>query len=112
MHLHRVTPDAFQDYNMPTGGKYLGKENDTFEASILRFDGHPAMPVVVARFNRFGGGQYRKSDYEVLSEWSDVETLIAKFCEAGHPDALTLKSARELASAVRGIGWKEPERRT
>jgi len=56
-----------------------------------------------------GGGQHRKSDYEVLSEWQDVEDLIAKFCEAGHPEALAVQEARQLAAAVKGIGWKAPD---
>jgi hypothetical protein len=75
MHLHRVTPDAFENYNMPVGGKYLGQSHDYFKCSNSK----PV--VVVARFERFGGGEHRKSDYEVLSEWQDVEDLIAKFAK-------------------------------
>jgi len=108
MHLHRVTPDAFEDYNMPPGGKYLGQEADCLKASVLQFDGQPAVRVVVARFDRFGAGTYRKSDYEVLSNWSDVEEMIAKFCEAGHPGAIALVRARQLAKAVKSVGWREP----
>jgi hypothetical protein len=105
MHLHRVTPDAFENYNMFTGGKYLGQAADYFKCGL---DGEPANRVVVAHFNRFGGGQYRKSDYEVLSDWSDVEELIERFCEAGHPSALALREARELAEAIKKLGWQPP----
>jgi hypothetical protein len=109
MHLHRVTPDPFENCNSMVGGKFLGRESDKFEHSVLHFAGQPGLPVVKARFDRFGGGSSRKSDFEVLSEWRDVEEMIARFCEAGHPAALELKRARELAEAVKQIGWREPE---
>lgn len=106
MHLHRVTVDAFD--NQPAGGKYLGQAANYLETRPLQFNGEPSVVTVVACFNRFGGGNYRKSDYEVLSDWEDVEAMIAKFCEAGHPEAIALKKARELARAVKGAGWQEP----
>lgn len=108
MHLHRVTPDAFENYNYSADGKYLGQEANYFKASELSYSGREPFPVVVARFDRFGGGTHRKSDYEVLSEWQDVEELIAKFCDAGHPEAIFLKTARELAAAVEAAGWQRP----
>jgi hypothetical protein len=77
-------------------GKYLGKEADYFKSGVLQYDGHPATQVVIARFDRFGGGEHRKSDYEVLSDWSDIEEMIAKFCRAGHPEALALQQAVSL----------------
>jgi hypothetical protein len=89
MHLHRVTVDAFDNY--PVGGKYLGQRDDYFETRPLQFDGEPAVMTVVACFNRYGGGVHRKSDYEVLSDWQDVERMIAQFCDAGHPEAVALK---------------------
>jgi hypothetical protein len=109
MHLHRVTPDPFEYDSTPPGGKYLGKESDDLKASALKlFSDAPAIPVVVARFDRFGTGTNRKSDYEVLSEWQDVEEMILKFCQAGHPEALRLQAARQLAEAVKTAGWREP----
>jgi ABC-type branched-subunit amino acid transport system substrate-binding protein len=109
MHLHRVTPDPFQYYTTPTGGKYLGKEADTIEADVLKFDGEPPEQVVVAKFKRFGGGEHRKSDYEVLSTWQDVKAIIAKFSETGHPEAVSLQRALELAKMLKQMGWHEPE---
>lgn len=108
MYLHRVTPDPFLDYSYSSDSKYLGQAADNFKSDILRFDGHPAVQVVVARFNRFGGGNYRKSDYEVLSDWQDIEDMIVKFCDAGHAEALALQKARQLADVIKSIGWKEP----
>ena len=104
MHLHRVTPDPFEHYSTPAG-----KESDDLKAGALKlFADAPDIPVVVARFDRFGGGINPKSDYEVLSEWQDVEELILKFCQAGHPEALKLQAARQLADAVKSAGWQEP----
>jgi hypothetical protein len=110
MHLHRVTPDVFGDYNLPAGGKYLGQEQDSLRAGTLDFDGQAPIPVAVARFNRFGGGEHRKSDFEVLIEWDDIENMIFRLSEAGHPNARALQRARELAEAIKTIGWSEPER--
>jgi hypothetical protein len=109
MHLHRVTPSPFEHCGTPPGGKYLAKESDDLKASALKlFSDAPAIPVVVARFGRFEGGTNRRSDYEVLSEWQDVEEMILKFCQAGHPEALKLQAARQLADAVKTAGWQEP----
>jgi hypothetical protein len=105
MHLHRVTPDAFENYNMATERKYLGQAADRFKPSL---DGQPSNSVVVAHFDRFGGGKYRKSDYEVIVEWEDVEEIVAKFCEAKHPKALAFQEATKLLSALKQMGWSEP----
>ena len=104
MHLHRVTPDPIEYFSTPSG-----KESDDLEVCALKlFADAPAIPVVVARFDRFGKDINPKADYEVLSEWQDVEEMILKFCQAGHPEALKLQAARQLADAVKTAGWQEP----
>jgi hypothetical protein len=107
MQLHRVTVDAFDNY--PVGGKYLGQSVDYLEIRPPQLHGDPSTLTVVACFNRFGAGAHRKSDYEVLSDWQDIEAIIAKFCEAGHPAAIELDRARQLAKAVKAAGWTEPK---
>lgn len=104
MHLHRVTPDAFENYS-DDPNKFLGKRSNDYAAAGLSEDREP---MVVNRFPRFGGGKYRKSDYEVYAEWGDVEEMIEKFCDAKHPEAISLREARKLAAAVKGLGWGEP----
>lgn len=106
MHLHRVTPDAFDNYG--PNGKYLGQQANKFSTRTFRLEGNPPEPVIVAHFDRFGGGDKRRSDYEVLAEWRDVEAMLAKFCELGHPEALALRDARDLAKAAKSVGWLEP----
>lgn len=98
MHLHRVTPDPFQNY--PVGGKFLGTSSHKFKVSTFRLDGELPTQVVVTRFDRFGGGEKRYSDFEVILDWADFEKILEKFCEADHPEALALCEARKLGKAV------------
>jgi hypothetical protein len=107
MQLHRVTVDAFDNY--PVGGKYLGQSVDYLEIRPTAIARRSLHFDSVACFNRFGAGAHRKSDYEVLSDWQDIEAIIAKFCEAGHPAAIELDRARQLAKAVKAAGWTEPK---
>lgn len=109
MHLHRVTPDPFENYTFDTGGKYLGQSHEDLKASWLQFDMEPGRPVVKASFPRFGNGTKRLSDFEVLVEWSDVQTIIEKFCEAGHLEANAIREAVKLAAAAKDLGWREPQ---
>jgi hypothetical protein len=108
MHLHRITPDPFEEYAYHRGGKFLGKASDDFRARMEEYDGQPAFPVVATRFERFGGGDKRRSDYEVLVEWKDVQQIIETFCEHGYPEALALREAMKLAAAAKELGWRQP----
>jgi hypothetical protein len=85
MHLHRVTPNPFENYSFHPDGRFLGTTSDDFRASTLHFEGQPPVEVVVAHFPRFGDGKRRKSDFDVFSNWTDIERMIDKFCEAKHP---------------------------
>jgi len=78
------------------------------EATYCNLTAIPAFHVVATRFARFGGGEHRKSDYDVLTEWKDVEKIIDKFCEAKHPDALAIREGMKLAKAAEELGWKPP----
>jgi len=69
---------------------------------------NPAEITVKARFPQFGRGYERKSDFSVAMRWGDVETLIQKFAELNHPDAVKLKAAVQLAQAAEEIGWQPP----
>ena len=102
MHLHRVTPDSFENYKWEPEGKFLGTVSDDFSVGGVAEDGKP---MVRTSFPRFGGGKHRHSDFEVYVEWSDFQRLLEKFCEAEIPEALTLRNALTLAEALKSLGW-------
>src|ERR1700681_678517 len=104
MDLHRVTPDAFENSKLDSG-RFLGQPSDESELMVNGYLGD-LRPLVRTHFKRFGGGDHRKSDFEVLSYWSDVELLIELFCKAGHPQAIELSQAQKLAAAARESGWE------
>lgn len=108
MYLHRVTRDPYESYSYHPGGKFLGMSSEDFRADQLEFDGQPTVDVVAIRFKRFGGGKYRQSDYDVLTEWKDVEKIIDEFCYGAHPEAVALREAVKLATAAKQLGWKPP----
>ena len=104
MDLHRVTPDAFESAR-PAGGKYLGQSSDGAEFMPNGWLGD-LRPMVRTHFKRFGGGDSRKSDFEVHCYWDDVEQLIQSFSDAGHPQAVEICEAIKLARAVKQAGWE------
>jgi hypothetical protein len=85
MHLHRVTPTW--DIEPPSGGQFLGITSEDCQAKESPFWGESDWLVSV-RFPRFGGGEKRQSDFEVLVTWEDVEKIVARFCETGRPEAI------------------------
>lgn len=107
MHLHRVTPNAFDPFD--DNARFLGTTSDDFKATALQFGSEPAFDVVATRFLRFGGGQHRQSDFEVYTEWKDVEKIIEKFCEARNSEALAIREAMKLAAAAKELGWRPPQ---
>jgi hypothetical protein len=97
MYLHRVTPTW--EGAEPLGGVFLGQEHDKFEPG---FSGERD-PIVVVKFDRFGGGTKRHSDYEVGVSWEDVEKIIQLFCESGRTEAANIRHALDLAEAVKKV---------
>jgi len=57
--------------------------------------------IVVAEFPHFGEREQRQSDFEVEIRWSDIETIIEKFSEVGHPKAAALLEATKLTKTIR-----------
>jgi hypothetical protein len=80
MLLSRVTPNPFDDYYLPPEGKFSGLYQYNYEA-IKSYGDNEWM--VVTRFERFGAGKHRLSDFDVAVSWKDAESIIEKFCEAG-----------------------------
>jgi hypothetical protein len=64
---------------------------------------------VVAKFDRFGLGTKRLSDFEVALEWSDVERLITEFAKAKNPAAIDFQVAMQVLTTLKASGWRAPE---
>ena len=45
-------------------------------------------------------GKLGRSDFEIEFQWSDVQALIEKFHQAGHPEAIRLFRGKELLELV------------
>jgi hypothetical protein len=65
--------------------------------------------TVVAHFRRLGLGARKQSDFDVHTEWKDVKAIIDKFCEAKHPEALALRRAQAVATAMQALAWRSPD---
>jgi hypothetical protein len=105
MYLHRVT-DTWEWAN--PDGVYLGKNCESLVVGKSRFANDAQDWRVFASFPRFGGGEKRQSDYEVGIRWSDVESIIEKFCEVELPEAIAAREAFKLAAAAKDLGWHQP----
>jgi hypothetical protein len=46
--------------------------------------------------------------FDVHTEWKDVKATIDKFCEAKHPEALALRRAQAVVTAMQALGWRPP----
>lgn len=66
----------------------------------------PELKQVRANFLNFGRGYERTSDFGVNLRWPDIEEAIKTFSEMGHPDAIRLRNALNLAKAAEEAGWK------
>jgi hypothetical protein len=101
MRLYRVTPDPFENSRFEP--KFVGQEHD---GTLSR--GTADQAYVVVQFKRYGGGEKRQSDFEVLMDWSDIESAIRELASVRHPRAVELTSSIKLADAAKAAGWQEP----
>ncbi len=85
------------------GQAYQNKPHD--EAYRID-DADPANKRVSLSFRGFGRGWERKSEFAVNVKWSDVQIAIQAFSKMGHPEAVKLRNALDLARAVEEAGWK------
>ena len=106
MYLHRVTPTW--DWTEPFDGRYLGRDSHDYRTTKSGFIEDQEW-IIVVNFPRFGGGERRKSDFEVGMRWDDVEKIIEKFREAGRAEAIAIQEARKLTTAAKELGWCAPE---
>ena len=51
-------------------------------------------------FKEFGAGSERFGWFQIVASWPDVEALIDAFAKLGHPAAVRLHRAEQLATAV------------
>jgi hypothetical protein len=85
------------------GQSHKTKTQDVF---YNRDNTEPANKSVEIQFRSFGRGYERTSDFGVNMRWQDVETAIKSFSEMGHPEAIKLRNALNLASAAEEAGWQ------
>ena len=70
------------------------------------FNKVPALMEVRVNFLSFGRGFERKSAFGVGLTWNDIEAAIKTFSEMGHPKAIELRNAANLAAAAKEAGWQ------
>jgi hypothetical protein len=100
MYLHRVTPTW--DWTVGFDGKYLGFDSSDFRVSYSGYR-EDREKIVVAKFERFGGGEKRHSDFEVGLRWDDIEKVVNMFCEEGRPEAIAMREGRKLVEIIKGL---------
>lgn len=54
-------------------------------------------------FREFGAGSERFGWFQIVARWRDVEALIDAFAKLGHPAAVRLQRAQQLATAVESL---------
>ncbi|MCW6512635.1 hypothetical protein [Lichenifustis flavocetrariae] len=59
--------------------------------------------AVELTFLSFGAGQQRSSGFDLEFGWTDVEALLSAFASQGHSEAIRIKNARVLATAVEAL---------
>ncbi|MCP3372516.1 hypothetical protein [Bradyrhizobium cajani] len=85
------------------GKSYKAKSRNEF----YKIDNtEPAHKQVRVNFLHFGRGYERTSDFGVNLRWLDVAAAITAFSEMGHPEAIRLRNALDLAKAVEEAGWQ------
>jgi hypothetical protein len=59
--------------------------------------------TVYLDFEKFGRGSENFSWFRIIAGWDDVEQLIEAFAKLGHPKAVRLRRAHQLAAAVESL---------
>jgi hypothetical protein len=54
-------------------------------------------------FRDFGEGTERTSYLRIIATWEDVESLIESFAKNGHPEAVRLERAHQLAATIEAL---------
>lgn len=61
------------------------------------------------KFERFGLGEQKRSDFAVDVTWLDVMAFIREFIKMGEEEALFLDRALKLSDAIEVAGWSPDE---
>jgi hypothetical protein len=85
------------------GPNHCHADSDDYSPGSTFVGGDDGGDRVYNHFHSFGNGIDNTSSFNVSIEWSDVEAIIRTFFEKGHPEAVRLERARELALAVAGV---------
>jgi hypothetical protein len=85
------------------GQNYKTKSQD----DIYNIDNtEPASKRIQIQFHNFGRGPERRSEFGVNLRWPDVELALKCFSDMGHPKAIKLRNALNLANAAEEAGWQ------
>jgi hypothetical protein len=85
------------------GQSYTAKAQDVF----YKIDNtEPTYKRVQVSFHEFGRGFERTSTFGVNLRWNDLEAALKAFSEMGHPEAIRLRNALDLANAAEEAGWQ------
>ena len=85
------------------GQSFKVQARDTFKKVDNPEPDHKQVRV---NFLSFGRGYERKSAFGVNLRWQDLESAIKAFSEMGHPEAIKLRNALDLAKAAEQAGWQ------
>jgi hypothetical protein len=89
------------------GQSYTIKARDVFH----KVDNtEPASKRVQVNFHNFGRGPDRRSVFGVTLRWPDIEAALKAFSDMGHPQAIKLRNALDLANAVEEVGWQATDK--
>ena len=89
------------------GQSYTIKAQDDFHTVDST---EPASKRVQVHFHHFGRGHDRRSVFGVNLRWQDLEAVLKAFSDMGHPRAIKLRNALDLANAVEGAGWQATDK--
>jgi hypothetical protein len=88
-------PDGFLEtaphYYEQSTSDFKTSGDDVFQSTV-RLD-----------FREFGRGAENFSWLQIIAGWNDVEELIEAFAKQGHPKAVRLQRADQLAAAVEAL---------
>ncbi len=90
----------FPDGHLETAPHYYEQPSSDFKT---RPSDDVAQSTVYLDFKKFGRGSENSSWLQIIAGWSNVEELIEAFAKLGHPKAVRLQRAHQLATAVESL---------
>jgi hypothetical protein len=86
-----------------TSASYLRSHEEESSEFNPRSSDVVAQAEIHLDFKQFGAGSENFSWFQIVARWHDVEVLIDAFATLGHPAAVRLHRAEQLATAVESL---------